>query len=235
MEGSPPLFLEATQSHIYTNVSRRGFGTFGALGSSWVVLGLLGRLGALGSSWSENSKPRLGPSPGRPGRLEKPPRPPRQASQAPRPPRQAPRPPKQASQAAPAAGTASRNAPVDIAPVDKTPPCGHVRRAPGRPDKLPGRPDKRPRLPGRPERHSRPPQLLGRPTRMSTQHCSVDNILPLSTRTTSRIAVATTWLLSTTHCSCRHCCSRQYTVGTTSRIAPVDHTGQPLFRGKPPP
>ena len=85
--------IRLTNRPIYNNVFGLGFGTFGALGFSWSLLEPLGAswglLGPLGASWSGNSRPPLGPSPGRPGHLEMPPRPPRQASQAPRAPRQA--------------------------------------------------------------------------------------------------------------------------------------------------
>ena len=58
--------------------------------------------------------------------------------------------------------------------------------------------------------------------------------LALVARTTSRRAVASTWLLSTKHCSCRHCFSRQHLALFDTdnlqdcfyhhNIAPVDKT-----------
>ena len=170
---------------------------------------------------------REGPS-GRPGRLPRPPgrpdRPPGRPNSFLRPPELLERPPGMLLSTNQCAWRQNL-ALVDFAPADKTPPCSHVRRAPGRPDKLPGRPGTRPRLPGRPERYSRPLQLLEWPPRifLSIQPCAVDNILPLSTRTTSRMAVARTWLLSKKLCFCRQ------------NIAPVDSASVDNTRlGQPP-
>ena len=98
-----------------------------------------------------------------------------------------------------------------------------------------------------PCRHGQPPGMLSpqhgscRQNTAPVDIASVDNILPLSTRTTSRIAsIATTWLLSTKLCSCRQNIAP---VG----IASLDNTrlgqppglllwtDQPLRRGKLPP
>ena len=119
--------------------------------------------------------------PGRPDKFPRPPRPPRRPQAAQTGPSSRPRQPpsrpnkllrpsqlpeRPPGMRLPIKQCACRQnlATVDTAPVDKTPPCGHVKRAPGRPDRLLDRPDKPPR----------PPQLLERSPRMcaSTKLCS---------------------------------------------------------------
>ena len=136
------------------------------------------------------TRPPLGPSPGRPGRLERPPRPPRQASQAPR----------QPKQAAPTAGMASRNARVDKPMRLATKPCSCLHCS-NRQNTAPvdtASVDN--------TRFRQPPGLL---LAQSTTSCPCRHGQPPRWLAPKMALVDKTLLLSTKHCSCRHCFRRQ--------------------------